>query len=554
MNFEQIVAKAQLECGCVNDGDLTRITVAAQFDKPVRGAVFGLFKDWAGRNGDRVKVVAAGSFGLYDLEPIVVIERPGRPQVFYSCGSDDTAKRLLKETVDGDGFAPDLAICRMGEGKAEGIPSAADLPLFKLQARIALRNCGLIDPDDISQYIAHCEGYRGLSRALGMGRESVIGELRTSGLRGRGGAGYPTAEKWKAIEQAEEGDKFVICNAVDGDARAKTAKLLLESDPHAIFEGLLIAAYATGASRAVVCMTEGNGRAMGILQKALQQMDAYDLVGARILGTDFACTIEVREVASSLVAGEETAILRALAGKQAMPYLRGNEPLLKGLEEKPTLVNNIETLANVSAILTKGAVWFAATGTQASTGSKVVSLSGMVLHSYTVEVPFGTMLNSVVSDVGGIPEGKAIKAVQFGGPTGCYLGTGNLETPIDFETMRASGCIMGFGTVEVIGDDVCAVEMTEQLISFIHSQSCGKCVFCREGTFQISDILKDIALGEGKQQDLQLITELAEKMRIGTICGLGRGAANPVLSSLRLFGSEYEVHIREKKCPGESKA
>lgn len=547
MNYDQIVANAQSRYG-KGGRESIRISIASQFENPAREKVFALFSDWAGKNGG-ARIVAAGSFGLYDLEPVVAVERPGHATVLYACGSVESASRLIHEALEGGGLAPDLALCTMGDGKAEGIPSAAEAPLFGLQKRIALRNCGLVDPENVDDYLICCDGYRGLSMALEMGREGVIEEVKKSRLRGRGGSGYPTADKWKELGEAEETARYVICNAVDGDPRSKTASLLLKSDPHSVLEGLLIAAYATGASHAILCVAAGNDRVVDVLKKVLEQMAACGLAGADILGSGFGCSIEVREVEGSLVAGEETAILRSLTGRQAMPYLRGGRSFLEGIEGKPTVVNNIETLANVSAILTKGAGWLSATGTAASSGSKVLTLSGAVLHGYTVEVPFGTGLAGVVSAIGGTPEGKTIKAVQFGGPTGRYIGAAGLDVAIDFETLETPDSIMGSGSIEVIAGDTCAVEMTEDLMSYVHSQSCGKCVFCREGTFQISDILKDIAEGEGKQQDLDLLTELAEEMRVGTICGLGRSAANPVLSSLKLFGSEYEAHIREKRCP-----
>jgi NADH:ubiquinone oxidoreductase subunit F (NADH-binding) len=548
MNYEQIVANAQSRYG-VSDRESIRISVAAQPGNPARESTFALFDDWAKKNGGKPYVVAAGSFGLYDLEPIVVVQRTARPAVLCRCGSVESANRLIREVAEDEDLASGLVLGTIGDGKAKEIPSAEELSLFGLQKRFALRNCGLVDPEDINDYIICCDGYRGLWKALQMGRDTVIKEVKESRLRGRGGAGYPTADKWIAIGQAEKGARCLVCNAIDGDPISRTASLLLESDPHAVLEGLLVGAHAIGATQAIICVATGSDHTIRILRKALEQMAFYGLVGVDILDSGFECSIEVREVERSLVAGEETALLRSLAGRQAMPYLRGNQPLVKGFESRPTVVNNIETLANVSAILAKGARWFSATGTEASAGSKVMTLSGMVLHRYTVEVPFGTKLGSVVTEIGGVPEGKTIKAVQFGGPTGRYIDPAEFDVAIGFETLETPDSIMGSGSIEIIDGGTCAVEMTERVMSYVHSQSCGKCVFCREGTFQISDILKDITEGEGKQQDLDLLTELAEEMRIGTICGLGRSAANPVLSSLRLFGSEYEAHIREKKCP-----
>jgi NADH-quinone oxidoreductase subunit F len=554
MDFEAISATARSNCLYLDGNGWTRVYVAASSENATAAAVSAQFQDWAERHEGKGKVISAGSFGYYDLDPVVVIQKPGRPSIFYGHVTEGVASLLVRDCLDGDNPRPDLALCTMGEGGVDAIPRADELPLFNLQKRIALRNCGLLDPEDIDQYIAGRSGYKGLSKALHMDRADVVKELNTSRLRGRGGAGYSSADKWKTVLDAQGAEKCVVCNAIDGDGRARTARLLLEGDPHSALEGVLIAAYAVGASRCIICVAAGNDVSVERLMRALGQMRANNLLGDNILDSGFACDIEVREVTPSLVAGEETALLRSLEGKQPMPYIRGDYPTAKGFEGKPTLINNIETLANVSAIFERDAEWFSAIGTDTSAGTKVVTLSGDVVHGYTVEVPFGTMLSSLILDIGaGASDGKAIKAVQFGGPTAAYFGLDDLAVPLDYETISASGSIMGSGTINVIAGETCAVEMTEGLMSHVQSQSCGKCVFCREGTLQMSDILKDIAQGEGKAQDIDLLIELGEEMKVGSICGLGRSAANPVLSSIKLFRHDYDVHIKEKRCPMTSK-
>jgi NADH:ubiquinone oxidoreductase subunit F (NADH-binding) len=313
---------------------------------------------------------------------------------------------------------------------------------------------------------------------------------------------------------------------------------------------MLIGAYAVGASHCIVCVNAEYGLAIRRLRKALEQMRGYGLLGQNILHSTFHSEIEIKEVAASFVSGEETALLRCLEEKQVMPYMRPPYPAIHGFEDKPTLVNHLETLSNVSAIFQKSSQWYSGFGTEKSRGAKVITLSGNVVHQYTVEVPFGTTLRRIVGDIGGgVLKGKDIKAVQFGGPTGVFFAADSLDIPVDYETIEEAGSIIGSGTVEVFDSDSCAVEITKDIISYVQTQSCGKCVFCREGSYQMTDILKDISEHMGKPQDLDLLIELGEGMKIGCICGLGRSAPNPVLSSIELFRNEYGVHIKEKRCP-----
>jgi NADH-quinone oxidoreductase subunit F len=550
MNFEQIYQKAKSESNYLNDKDCMKIFVGSSTNNSAAGNLVNHFQEEIEKSGVKAKVITTGSFGYDDLEPIVLIEKPGRSTVSYNNVTPEIVSELVNDYLMSDNPRPELALCSMGSDKISDIPQMSDLPLFKLQNRIALRNCGILDPENINHYILRGQGYRGLSEALQMSQRDVIEELKKSGLRGRGGAGYFTADKWKICHEAGASEKYMICNAVDADPLARTARLLLEGDPHSVLEGMLIGAYAVGASRCVVYVNTEYGLAIKRLRKAFEQMREYGLLGHHILDSTFSSEIETKEVPASFVSGEETALLRCMEERQLMSSMRPPYPAAKGLRDKPTLINNLETLSNVSAIFQKGSQSYSGFGTEQSKGAKVMTLSGNVTHKYTVEVPFGTTLRSIVDDIGGgVSNGKNIKAVQFGGPTGNYFTGDSLDIHVDYVTIGEAGSIIGSGTVEVFDSGSCAVEMTRDIISYIQTQSCGKCVFCREGSYQMSDILKDISEQMGKPQDLDLLIELGEAMKIGCICGLGQTAPNPVLSSIRLFRNEYDTHIKGKRCP-----
>jgi NADH-quinone oxidoreductase subunit F len=550
MNLEQIRAKAELACDYLNDEDCLKVRIAALADHPASANALNQFQQDIDRYGIKAKVIVAGSSGLYDFEPVVLIERPGRPAVLYHNITSETASELVNSYLLQDNPRLEPALCSIGSDRIDGIPDSGDIPVFNLQNRIALRNCGYIDPENINEYILLGHGYGGLSRVLKMGQTEVIGELEKSGLRGRGGGGFSTAEKWKICHDTEASEKYVICDAVDADPGACTARLLMESDPHSVLEGFLISAYVIGACHGFICINAEYNTAIKRLKKALEQMRGYGLLGGNILDSNFHCNIEIKEVASSLVSGEETALIRSLEGKPAIPYLRTVYPAVRGFDDKPTLINNVETMSHVSAIFQNSAAWYSGIGTEQSRGTKIMTLSGNVVHKYTVEVPLGTTLRTIIMNIGGgVLHAKSLKAVQFGGPTGCYFTGESLDIPVDYKSMHEAGCIMGSGTIEVCDSDGCAVEMARDVMSYLRAQSCGKCVFCREGTYQMSDILKDISENKGKPEDLDLLINLGEGMKIGSICGLGQTAPAPVLSSLRLFREDYEAHIKGKKCP-----
>jgi NADH-quinone oxidoreductase subunit F len=414
---------------------------------------------------------------------------------------------------------------------------------------IALRNCGHIDPENIDEYISYGNGYYGLNKALGVSQADVIVELGKAGLRGRGGGGYPTAEKWRICRATGEKYIHIICNAVDADPKSHIARSLIEGDPHSILEGIVIGAYAVGAKHGFICINDGYNNAINRLGKALEQMREYSLLGENILDSSFNFDIEIKTVTTSLVAGEETALIRQLENKPAMPYRRTVYPAVKGLNDRPTLVNNAETLAHVAAVFQNGVAWYTATGTQRSPGTKIVTLAGDIVNKKTVEVPFGMTLRTIIEDFGGgVPDGRDIKAVQCGGPTGTFLAPDSLDMPLTFEKMDETGGIIGSGTIEFFNDSHCAVAMARDAINYIQGQSCGKCTFCREGSYQMADILSDIAGNKAKDGDIELLLELGEGMKAGSICGLGKTAPGPVLSSLRLFREDYDSHIKDKTC------
>ncbi len=530
MDFKQVCAKAESGYGERSNKDTVRIAVASLSGDAVAGEVLERFKAEVNTRKIKADVVSTGSFGCYSFEPVVLIEKPGKSSIMYGNVTAD----MVPGMVDENNPSADIS----------------KLPLLNLQRRVALRNCGYIDPANINDYIVHVKGYSGLSKALQMDREKVIAELKESGLRGKGGGGFYTAEKWQICHDIESEKKYVVCNAIDADPLAVTTRLLLESDPHSVLEGMVIAAYAVGASHCIVYLNEGYKAAQQRLANALAQMKEYTLTGSAVLDSAFNVEIEVREVPVSLVSGEETALLNSLEGKQVMPYIRPPYPAVNGLDGVPTLINNVETLACVAAIFQNGPDWYSECGTEQSKGTKVLTLAGSLVNKCTVEVPFGTTVKSLVTDIGGgIPDGKTLKAVQFGGPAGAFFSADSLDIPIDYEVVKDAGSIIGSGTVEVFDTGSCAVGMAYEKITYLHSQSCGKCVFCREGTYQMSDMLGDITDSKGKNEYLDLITELAQAMKIGCICGLGRNAWNPVMSSIVLFRDEYDAHINEKRCP-----
>ena len=543
MDLDQIHAKAESQSGYFKDGNCVRVFIASQANNKEGRVIADAFRESVKEKELDARIITAGSFGYYDIEPIVFIEKPDAPGILYKNVDPKTAHELIDDDLVKDNPRADLAFCSMGQEKIEGIPSADELPLFNPENRIVLRNCGYLDPENIDHYILR-GGYTGLSNVLNMNQSDAIKQIEICGLRERGGAGYPTADKWRACLEIDE-ERHVICNAADSYSGAFTARLLLMSDPYSVLEGMLICAYSIGASKCILFTDSEYESAIDIIHTAFTRMKEYGLLGNNILNSGFSCEIEVIGSQISLVSGEETALLRSLEGKQAMPYLCPPYPETRGLFGKPTAIHNNETLANVTAIFQYGPEKIAGIGAENSKGTKVVTLSGNGSTKCTVEVPFGSTFRDIIGQAEVIADVGRIKGVQFGGPTGSIFPEDDLDIVLDYETIKGESFI-GSGSLEVIDDTACAIEMAMKKISYLHEQSCGKCVFCREGTFQMSEILEDISKGNGVPQDIDMLIEIGEQMQTGCICDLGRRAPNPVLSSIKHFRNEYEDHIRKR--------
>ncbi|HEY5657415.1 MAG TPA: NADH-quinone oxidoreductase subunit NuoF, partial [Myxococcota bacterium] len=437
----------------------------------------------------------------------------------------------------------------MGEERLPGVPDLMETPMLKGQVRRVLRNCGFIDPGDIRHSLAR-GAYAGLQRALAMGPDARIDELDRAGLRGRGGAGFPVSRKWRFCFEAEGDTKYVVCNADEGDPGAFMNRSLLEGDPHALLEGMAIAGYAIGAAQGYIYCRAEYPLALERLRIALAQAEEYGLLGDDILGSGFSFRIKIKEGAGAFVCGEETALIASIEGKRGMPRPRPPFPAVSGLWGKPTIINNVESLACVSHILQKGAEWFAQYGTEKSKGTKTFALVGKVKRTGLVEVPMGTTLRELIFGIGGGVLGdKKFKAVQTGGPSGGCIPAELLDTPVDYDSLQAAGSIMGSGGLVVLDEDTCAVDFARYFLDFARKESCGECVPCRLGTKQLWQILEDITQGRGRPEDIDLLVEMGEAVKKGSLCGLGQTAPNPVLTAIRYFREEFEDHVLRKRCP-----
>jgi NADH:ubiquinone oxidoreductase subunit F (NADH-binding)/ferredoxin len=425
-----------------------------------------------------------------------------------------------------------------------------DIEFFKHQRLVVLRNRGRIDPEKVEEYIAF-DGYEGMAKALTqMTPEEIIAEITAAGLRGRGGAGFPTGKKWETARQAKGSPKYIICNGDEGDPGAFMDRSVLEADPHAILEGMVIGAKALGAEKGFIYIRHEYPLALERVAIAIKQAREKGLMGKNILGTGFDFDVEIVEGAGAFVSGEETALIASVEGRIATPQQRPPYPAQKGLWGKPTVINNVETWATVPNIIRRGSKWFAGLGTKTSKGTKIFSLVGKINNTGLVEVPMGITLRDIVYGIGGgIPEGRKFKAIQIGGPSGGCIPGKLLDLPIDFESLTDAGAMMGSGGMIVMDDKTCMVDVAKYFLNFLRDESCGKCVSCREGTQRMWEIVKGITEGTGKESDLKLLEVLAQSTKDASMCGLGQTAANPVLSTLRYFRHEFEAHIKEKRCP-----
>ena len=507
-----------------------------------------LIKELTRHGLDReIRVILTGCNGFCAQGPVMVVQ-PG--DIFYQKLKLEDIPTLVEEHFL-KGQPVEKFFYKPPDSK-ETIPVIGDIPFYAKQQLIVLRNRGVINPEDIDEYIAR-DGYMGASKALlEMNPDEIIEEVKKSGLRGRGGAGFPTGIKWEFASRAKGNTKYVLCNADEGDPGAFMDRSVLEADPHAVLEGMIIAAKAIGAHKGYIYCRAEYPLAVSRLNIAITQASEYGLLGEDILGSGFGLDVEIYQGAGAFVCGEETALMQSIEGKRGMPRPRPPFPAQQGLWGKPTVLNNVETYANVAQIITNGGDWYAGIGTETSKGTKVFALTGSVYNIGLVEVPMGTTLRTIINDIGGgIPNKRKFKAVQLGGPSGGCIPEAYLDTPIDFESIAKVGAIMGSGGMIVMDDRTCMVDMARFFMDFIQDESCGKCTPCREGTKRMLQILEKITRGEGEPEDIDLLEDLSASIKDSALCGLGQTGPNPVLSTLRYFRDEYEAHIHDKKCPAK---
>ncbi|HQO82836.1 MAG TPA: NADH-ubiquinone oxidoreductase-F iron-sulfur binding region domain-containing protein [Synergistales bacterium] len=514
------------------------------------GSVYDALKRELDRRGldKEVMLVETGCHGMCEMGPIVVVYPEGS---FYCRVTPEDVPELVEEHLYKGRVLQRLLYTTPGEEKHR-IPHYRDIPFYGKQRRIVLRNCGYINPDNIEEYIAR-DGYQALARALlELTPEETLDIVKRSGLRGRGGAGFPTGKKWEFARMAPGDKKYIVCNADEGDPGAFMDRSVLEGDPHSVVEGMLIGAYVIGSDEGYIYCRAEYPLAIKRLVTAIQQAEEMGLIGDNIMGTDFSFHLHIKEGAGAFVCGEETALMASIEGKRGMPNPRPPFPANSGLWGKPTNINNVETWANIPQIILNGAEWFSSVGTETSKGTKIFALTGKVNNTGLVEAPMGMPLREVIFDIGGgIPNGKKFKAVQLGGPSGGCLPESMLDTPVDYESINATGAIMGSGGMVVTDEDSCIVDFAKFFLTFVQNESCGKCPFCRIGTRRMLEILERICEGTGKMEDLDLLEDLAQKVKDGSLCALGGTAPNPVLTTLKYFRDEYIAHIVDKKCPAK---
>lgn len=496
---------------------------------------------------NEVKMIVTGCFGLCACGPIVVVYPEG---AFYAHIKPEDVNEIVEEHIIKGRMVTRLLYKDPNEVDKNTITSLDDTNFYKKQTRVALRNCGLIDPENIDEYIAY-DGYQALAKVINeMSPAEVIDTIKKSGLRGRGGGGFPTGLKWEFAMKQVNDVKYVCCNADEGDPGAFMDRSVLEGDPHAVIEAMAIAGYAIGGNQGFVYVRAEYPIAVKRLQIAIAQAKEYGLLGNNILGSEFSFDLEIRLGSGAFVCGEETALMASIEGFRGEPRPRPPFPAVKGLFGRPTILNNVETYANIAQIILKGAEWFASIGTERSKGTKVFALGGKIVNTGLVEIPMGTTLRTVIEDIGGgIPHGKKFKAAQTGGPSGGCIPASHLDTPIDYDNLVAIGSMMGSGGLIVMDEDNCMVDIAKFFLEFTKEESCGKCTPCRIGTTRLLEYLEKIADGNATLKDLEDMEELCYYIKDNSLCGLGQTAPNPVLSTLRYFRDEYIEHVVNKRCP-----
>lgn len=546
----------------------TRITVGMASCGLATGAreVFDGLSELINGSGNRFSIVPVGCIGFCQREPLVDVLMPQMPRVTFSdvdkeklvriykglsrdtiegglaswrCDEDDLLVRKVKRRLGKEPLKKDIAMIKRYE----------EIPFFKKQVKIALRNCGFINPNSIEEYIAR-GGYHTLYKVLmEMTEQEVIQQVKLSGLRGRGGAGFPTGRKWEICRGNKSDMKYFICNADEGDPGAYMDRSILEGDPHSVIEGMLIGAYAIGASEGRFYVRTEYPLAIERLTKAIADAKRYGLLGEHIMGRDFSFDVIVSQGAGAFVCGEETSLIASIEGRAPEPRLRPPFPVESGVWDKPTNINNVETLAVIPVIAARGGKWFARIGTEQSKGTKVFSLVGKIKNTGLIEVPMGIKLKEIIEIGGGVPQDRIFKAIQTGGPSGGCIPERLIDLPVDYEKLTQAGSIMGSGGMIVMDDRTCMVDIAKYFLEFLKEESCGKCVSCREGTQQMYEIINRITQGAGNENDIPLLENIGEVVQKASMCGLGQTAANPVLSTIRYFREEYDCHIKEKRCP-----
>lgn len=501
--------------------------------------------EWMEENKEGLEVKKSGCHGFCAMGPLVRIEPLG---LLYTKVKVEDVKSIVEKTLKKGEIIEELAYHNPADNRV--YPREEEIPFYKHQHRLALENCGKIDPENIDDYLAH-GGYSALGRVLSeLSPQEVCQLVKEAGLRGRGGGGFPTGLKWEFALREEADKKYVICNGDEGDPGAFMDRSIMEGDPHKVIEGLMIAGYATGAQTGYIYVRAEYPLAVKRLRKAIQDAEEAGLLGENILDTGFSFTVKIKEGAGAFVCGEETALMASIEGQRGMPRPKPPFPAQKGLWGYPTTINNVETLANVPLIINKGSDWFRSYGTEDSPGTKTFAITGDVANTGLIEVPMGKTLKEIVYDIGGgLKDGKEFKAVQIGGPSGGCLTTEHLDLPLDFDSLIEAGAMIGSGGLVVMDEDTCIVEVARFFMEFTQNESCGKCVLCREGTKRMLEILQKIVDGEGKPEDIDALEDIARAVKDGSLCGLGKTAPNPVLSTLQHFRDEYEAHVVDRKCP-----
>lgn len=501
------------------------------------------------RSGLSFDVKEVGCIGMCFMEPIVTVYRPGYKPILYGKVNGDDAAELLDLFIRKGEIVSKNVIGVIDNNPGNGLKSVYDIPVMKPQVRLVLNNCGIIDPKNINHYIAN-KGYSGLKKALALSPREVIEQVKESGLRGRGGAGFPTWRKWQFCHDEDNSTKYLICNADEGDPGAFMNRSLLEGDPHSLIEGMIIAGYAIGASTGYIYCRAEYPLALERLGLAIRQAEENMLLGENIMESDFSFHIKVKEGAGAFVCGEETALIASIEGARGMPRPRPPFPAVSGLWGKPTIINNVETLASAARIMQNSPGWFSRYGTETSKGTKTFALVGKVKNTGLIEVPLGITLREIIFDIGGgVLHDKKLKAVQTGGPSGGCVPAEKMDIPVDYDSLAEAGTIMGSGGLVVMDEDTCMVDVARYFVDFAHKESCGECAPCRLGTRQMLEILEDIVAGKGTMEDLDLLEDLGKGIMKGSLCGLGQTAPNPVLTTIRYFRDEYIEHIQNKRCP-----